>query len=426
MNVTGRTQASSRADDDGATDFESNEAGDAASPGRPRAGRLREGRPWERLPRETAELIEPLRQRISDEIVATIGREIPAYTRPFSGAFGETVRNGVDQALKQFTEMVGRSNVSREEGRRLYVGLGRGELRSGRSIGALLAAYRLGAQVAWRELGAAGLRAGLPQETLNLLAESIFAYIDELSAESAEGYALAQAERAGELDMRRGELIELLLRDKPPADPRALAAAADAAAWKAPASLALVVWRSDHGREPAARLPRESIAAQIEGVFCAVVPDPDAPGRRRELAQALRSRQSAMGPVVEPADAARSFEHALAALRLAEERSAAGLVFADEHRVELICRADPLLAAEIERDLLQPLDEETPHSRARLRETLLAWLRHDGNVPAAAAELHVHPQTVRYRMSRVRELLGQTLDDPDARFELEYALRASS
>jgi DNA-binding PucR family transcriptional regulator len=35
----------------------------------------------------------------------------------------------------------------------------------------------------------------------------------------------------------------------------------------------------------------------------------------------------------------------------------------------------------------------------------------------------VHPQTARYRRTRLRELLGDQLDDPDARFELELALR---
>ncbi|MFY9265230.1 MAG: hypothetical protein WAO61_07370, partial [Solirubrobacterales bacterium] len=87
--------------------------------GRPR-------RPWESLPSETWRVLEPLQQKISDEIVVTLGREIPAYTRPLSGAFGETVRIGVEQALKQFTEMVRNPTVSREEGRLLYVALGRG------------------------------------------------------------------------------------------------------------------------------------------------------------------------------------------------------------------------------------------------------------------------------------------------------------
>ena len=40
-----------------------------------------------------------------------------------------------------------------------------------------------------------------------------------------------------------------------------------------------------------------------------------------------------------------------------------------------------------------------------------------------AAELHVHRQTVRYRLGRLRELLGDALDQAESRLELELALR---
>ena len=43
----------------------------------------------------------------------------------------------------------------------------------------------------------------------------------------------------------------------------------------------------------------------------------------------------------------------------------------------------------------------------------------------AAAALHVHPQTVRYRLAGLRELFGGALDDPDARLELAIALRVT-
>ena len=55
---------------------------------------------------------------------------------------------------------------------------------------------------------------------------------------------------------------------------------------------------------------------------------------------------------------------------------------------------------------------------------MLEWLRAEGHRPTVARELGVHPQTVRYRTVQLRELLGDQLDDPDARFELELALRA--
>ena len=62
--------------------------------------------------------------------------------------------------------------------------LGGGELREGRTLDALQSAYRVGARVAWRRQSAAARRAGFDPDVLSLLAESIFAYIEELSADS--------------------------------------------------------------------------------------------------------------------------------------------------------------------------------------------------------------------------------------------------
>ena len=100
------------------------------------------------------------------------------------------------------------------------------------------------------------------------------------------------------------------------------------------------------------------------------------------------------------------------------------LVAAAEHRLELLLRSDAGLVGELAAERLAPLDAETDLSRARLAETLHAWLRHQGNATAAADDLDVHAQTVRYRLGRLRELFGDTLDDPDARYELETVLRA--
>jgi DNA-binding PucR family transcriptional regulator len=40
-----------------------------------------------------------------------------------------------------------------------------------------------------------------------------------------------------------------------------------------------------------------------------------------------------------------------------------------------------------------------------------------------AQRIHVHPQTVRYRLRQIQELFGEQLRDPDRRFELHLALR---
>ena len=64
-----------------------------------------------------------------------------------------------------------------------------------------------------------------------------------------------------------------------------------------------------------------------------------------------------------------------------------------------------------------------PDQADRLAETLLAWLESADNAGAAARHLHVHPQTVRYRLRQLTELFGDRLSDPDARFTLQVALR---
>ncbi len=381
-------------------------------------------RPWEALPAEALAAFAPQLPALVDEIIAEIRAQVPAYARPLEGAFGQAVRIGVEEALKQFSAR-DRRGGERRPGRGVYVDLGRGEAREGRSLEALLAAYRVGAIVAWRRLAAAGVAAGLDTDTLVLLAEAIFAYIDELSAESADGFAQEQAARAGEADRLRADLIELLLR-APPAPPDALAQAAQAAGWSLPRELAVLVWPEESGRRLVFRLPVGCIGTSVEGQWCALVPDPAAPGRRAEIERAMVGTAAGLGSTATPQEGARSHAHARAALRLAVERGWGALVAAAEHRVELLLRSDPALVAELAQARLAPLAGETELSRERLAETLLAWLRHQGNATAASEDLGVHAQTVRYRLGRLRELFGSALDDPDARYELETSLRAST
>jgi DNA-binding PucR family transcriptional regulator len=66
----------------------------------------------------------------------------------------------------------------------------------------------------------------------------------------------------------------------------------------------------------------------------------------------------------------------------------------------------------------------TATARERMARTALAFVQQQGNAAAVARALQIHPQTARYRIARLRELLGAQLDDPDTRFELEAALRS--
>jgi PucR C-terminal helix-turn-helix domain len=382
--------------------------------------------PWRALSPELADAIEPELPTATEEILATIAREVPDYARPLEGGFGVAIRTGVSEALRQFVALIRDPDAGREPGRDVYVGLGRGELREGRTLDALQSAYRVGARVAWRRVSAAARRHGADAEQLGLLAEAIFAYIDELSADSVEGYAQAQRELEGERQRRRRELLALLLRD-PPADHAELRAAAQAAGWRLPRTAApLAVAERDLARV-ARRLPADALTGSVDEVGCALVSGAAGASRATELARASESVTTALGPTVPRAELHSSWTLAKAAFRAAEAGAieAASPIAVEDHLADLLIFESGGLAERLARSRLAPLAELTPAGRARMEETALAFVQHGGNAAAMARALHLHPQTIRYRLTRLRELFGDQLGDPDARFELELALRSS-
>jgi PucR C-terminal helix-turn-helix domain len=245
-----------------------------------------------------------------------------------------------------------------------------------------------------------------------------------LSAESAEGHALEQSAVAGEAELRRRRLVRLLVRESP-VDAEVVETAAAEAGWPLPRSLAAVALAGEEREAVRARLPAPAISEAIGEVVCALIADPDGPGRRAAMEQAVvgaRAR-AGLGTTVDWTDARISFLRAEAAVELAGRDGA--LTSAREQTGELLLHSDPRLAAELATDRLAPLAELTPGSRRRLSETLRVWLAEQGRLAAVADRLAIHPQTARYRLGRLRDLFGDALDDPDARFWLEVALRVA-
>ena len=84
----------------------------------------------------------------------------------------------------------------------------------------------------------------------------------------------------------------------------------------------------------------------------------------------------------------------------------------DEHLVELVLGADEEAAEDLRRRALAPWPISAKAPPNDSRETLRSWLLNQGRRDAVAAELFVHPQTVRYRMNQVRQLYGGTAQRP--------------
>ncbi|WP_245155170.1 PucR family transcriptional regulator [Nocardioides sp. 1609] len=359
--------------------------------------------------------------RVADDVVAAIIEEVPGYTDAFSGPMGETISSAVQIALGGFLSLASgrRGSDPRTPAAPAVEGayqLGRGEARSGRSTDALLAAYRIGARVSWQQMASGAVRAGLDADTLASFAALVFAYIDELSAASVAGHTdeLASTGRVRQRHLER--LAQHLVGDS---TPEQVVAAAERADWPQPATLTAVIVPDSQVRPALASLPAATLVAVeapgLDGVVLLLVPDSH--GRSRTaLLRTLRGRGAVVGPARPWLEVRTSYRRALRARALGLPDDT------ERHLATLVLTADADALADLRARALAPLAGLRPATVEKLTETLRAWLLHQGRRDDTAAALFVHPQTVRYRMTQLREAFGEGLEDPDTVLALTLAL----
>lgn len=384
------------------------------------------------------ELDEPMAARlratlplVAERTVTAITAEVSAYSGTLTGQMRAKIENAVRIALGTFLQLLGRPEASDPStpltpALEAAYALGSGEARSGRSMDALLAAYRVGARVSWREVSTTTVRGGLAAATVAEFAELMFAYIDELSAASVAGHAdeLASVGRARRRYLERlsqqllaGEAEDVLRRGAERAD------------WPVPQTLTVVLLpRSslrtvltvlsphtlESGEDMAGVDPTEELAVLL-------VPDVHG-GRRRQLVRVLHGHRAVLGPARPWHRVVGSYERATRALLLGLPRAAADAPLdTEQHLAELLLSTDPEALDDLRAQVLRPLASLPPATAHRLAETLRAWLLHQGRRDDVAAALFVHPQTVRYRMAKVREMYGDRLHDPATVLDLTLA-----
>ncbi|ADB49525.1 helix-turn-helix domain-containing protein [Conexibacter woesei] len=333
---------------------------------------------------------------------------------------------------------------------------------AGLPVEVLLAGYRVGAQVGWRHVAAYIAEHDVPSEVVMTLATASLAYVDELTANSFEGFARDAAAAGGARARERQALLAALVAGGD--DTAAAESLATAAHWPLPERLRVAVLLpaeaggaggggagaggvgaggvgaggvaggaggglggaggASAGVGAAARsLDADAVLlGHVDGAALAAVAERDA----EALLEA--GIPLALGPAVPPARAPDSLAGArrLAALAAAGALPADRALRWEDHLAALVVHADPGAASALATRRLAPLDGLPPARALMLSETLAAWLAHPGRPREIARLLHLHPQTVRYRLARLRERFGDALDDPDARFELALALRADA
>ena len=384
------------------------------------------------LPEDVAAALLAVLPSMAERTVIAVTGEVPSYAGAFSGRMGQNIENAVQMALGGFLRVAvgARDSDATATLTPALDGayeLGRGEARQGRSMDALLSAYRVGARVAWRELSATAVNAGLTADNVARFAELVFAFIDELSASSVAGHADELA-TTGRVRERYRERLARQLLDGEPAE--TLHESAERADWQPPSTLTAVVLARTQTRGLAARFGQSTLQVNedlpgvgpSESLAVLLVPDLDA-RHRGQLHSALQGRRALVGPARPWMLVQASYRRALRARHL----TVAGaddvdVIDTDDHLVELVLTADREAADDLRRRVLAPLAKLRPNTAERLAETLRSWLLHQGQREAVAAELFVHPQTVRYRMTQIRELFGDRLNDPRTVMELTVAL----
>jgi hypothetical protein len=285
-------------------------------------------------------------------------------------------------------------------------------------------------------------------------AELVFAYIDELSAASVAGHTDELSISGRVRERYLGRLGQDLLAG---ARPDVLTAAAERAGWTPPRTLTAVLLPAAQVRGAVASLHPDTlqVGEDLPGLQAIpgrdagderallLVPDMEGPGRGH-LLRVLQGRWAVVGPARPWTQARSSYLRAVRTLELTGAREGGkrperGLraggpvdpanpvdpvdtVDTEEHLADLVVEADPEALEDLRTAVLAPLASLRPSTAQRLAETLRAWLLHQGRRDAVAEHLHVHAQTVRYRMAQLRELYGDRLDDPRTVLELVLAL----
>lgn len=363
---------------------------------------------------------------LTQQTIADVVAEVPAYTDAV-GAVRRLIDAAVHQTIAAFVELVaqGLEPDSSPGDPALEAGyaLGRQEARAGHSSEMLLAAYRIGARTVWRRWSSLAVAQQLPGAQLAVFAESIFAYMDRLSAAAVGGHA----EEVAKSGLARQRARELLVRQLlVPSTAEELRASAERAEWAPPRTLTAVAVPTANAVAAARMIdhrtldvPEDAVHIGTRSVSLVLVPDVGAAARSTFLA-AVAVDGMIVGPARPWTRAGESVHRVLRTLTMGLGTEA--VTDTEALLPELMLGADEQALRDLRTHVLAPLQDLRPVVRANLLATLRSWLLNHGRREDIAAELFVHSGTVRYRMSQLRDLYGERLKDPRTVLELTLAL----
>src|SRR5437588_8726845 len=381
--------------------------------------------------------------------VVTLGRwDTSTGVPPQRDAIVKACSAGLDLFLATARE----ARPATPEELRRVAQLGILQARSSQSVEPILAAYRLAARVAWDEI----LRAwrGHPEatpEAIMLIANYVFAALDQVAAEVTKTYLHAREQHMQRGTRAHARLFHSLISDNFDSElelqRQALAINAPLIATGYVAIVCKLVMGNRDGERGGQALAEvaDSLETRRGSIFLATDPSTlavlwptesgaDVGSARQfvaELESQVKQRAGQLGAHVRAGiggfhpglhGVARSYLEAQQAFEAGRKLRPQTFVHDhDEVIPHLVLAQNPLLAERFVTHSLGRLMDPKVRNRELLLETLEAYLA-SGSVKDAAAALRLHRHTVLYRLEKLRELLGEDLDVPATRLRLQLAL----
>lgn len=353
---------------------------------------------------------------------------VPAYADDRYVAFEMVVTSATANLRDVLEELAGVDRPS--SGATRATGAIRAE--SGVPYDAVLQAYRVGGRFIWELLvsrAAPGTR-----EVLLRAAADIWAVTDRMSVQVTESYRAALSDQVRRDGQRRTALVSAVLGGE-----------ADEAdeLWRTAGVLGMrrsgefvvisaecldpgteglpgieqvlrrhnvaSAWRLEHDRQDGLVQLRSEFAVE----------------RLTELLAALAVGRVGVSAVFEALNGA---PEALREARIASNAATPGtraLVRFDEHPLPVLVATAPGQAEGLARAVLGPVLDLPDEDRDLLVETARTWFAAGGSTSTAARELHLHRNTVRYRLKRIEQLTGLDLGHPVQLAQAHVALECT-
>ncbi len=218
-------------------------------------------------------------------------REWGTRLRPLVTEFADEVLNGVLRRVEHGTGTTHVDVLAAE-----FRSLGEQEARHGRDPECSHTGMRTAATLGWRCLV---ITDPAPEEILGPLGEAIFAFQEEISTAAALGHSSVDGAGVDTLRRRRSRLLEALLGRTPQGEGScSVPALVRAARWRMPEHVAVALLHRE-GPGETTPVPAPDVLVDLEREEpCALVPDPEGPGRPRALEHSLRGFHAVLGPTV--------------------------------------------------------------------------------------------------------------------------------